>query len=100
MNRSLDELRYLSRSTPLEHKLTFNELQNRPPGFQTAIPQDTTAEQMGSLQFKAMEGALFEAANMASNQVRSERMTEQLIDQAAAQNQIPRVDAAAMAAPQ
>ena len=66
MNTSLDQLRYLNKSEPLEHKLTFNELQARPVGFQTAIPVDSTLEKMNSLGFKAMEGAMFEAANMAS----------------------------------
>ena len=99
MNRSLEELRYLNQSTPLEHKLTFNELQNRAPGFQTAIPRDTTLEAMNSLQFKSMEGAMFEAANMASGQIRAEQQTGALIDHAAAINQIPRTAAAAMAAP-
>ena len=48
MHTSLDDLRYLNKSAPLEHKLTFNELQARPTGFQTAIPVDTTLEQMNS----------------------------------------------------
>ena len=76
MNRSLDDLRYLNRSAPLEHKLTFNELQARPTGFQTSIPVDTTLEQMNSLAFKSMEGAMFESASMASGQIRAEKQTE------------------------
>ena len=73
MNQSLENLRYLSRSNPLEHQITFDEAQNREIGYQTAIPRDTVHEQMNSLEFKAMEGALFEAANMASGQIRSEK---------------------------
>ena len=83
MNRMLDNLRYQNRSTPLEHKLTFNELQARPVGFQTAIPVDTTLEQMNSLAFKSMEGAMFESANMASSQIRAEKQTEVMVDHAA-----------------
>ena len=100
MNTALDQLRYLNKSEPLEHKLTFNELQNRPIGFQTAIPVDSTLEKMNSLQFKSMEGAMFEAASMASGQIRSEKQTEVMIDQAAALNEIPRTAAAAMAQPE
>ena len=100
MNTSLDQLRYLNKSEPLEHKLTFNELQARPVGFQTAIPVDSTLEKMNSLGFKAMEGAMFEAANMASSQIRSEKQTEVMVDQAAALNEIPRTAAAAMARPE
>ena len=100
MNTSLDQLRYLNRSEPLEHKLTFNELQSRPIGFQTAIPVDSTLEKMNSLGFKAMEGAMFEAANMASGQIRAQKQTEVMVDQAAALNEIPRTAAAAMAQPE
>ena len=100
MNTSLDQLRYLNKSEPLEHKLTFNELQARPVGFQTAIPVDSTLEKMNSLGFKSMEGAMFEAANMASGQIRAEKQTEVMIDQAAALNEIPRTAAAAMARPE
>ncbi len=52
LSRSLEELRYLNQSTPLQHKLTFNKLQNRPVGVQTAIPRDTTLEAMNSLEFR------------------------------------------------
>ena len=100
MNRSLDDLRYLNRSAPLEHKLTFNELQARPTGFQTSIPVNTTLEQMNSLAFKSMEGAMFESANMASSQIRAQKQTEVMIDEAAARNEIPRSAAAAMAQPE
>ena len=56
MNRHLDELRYQNRSTPLEKRLTFNDLQARNVGFQSPIPVDSTLEQMNSLAFKSMEG--------------------------------------------
>ena len=65
MNATLDNLRYLNKSEPLQHELTFNELQARPTGFQTAIPVDTTLEQMNSLAFKSLEGALFESVKRA-----------------------------------
>ena len=90
MNTTLDNLRYQNRSAPLEHKITFNELQSRPVGFQTAIPIDTTLEKMNSLEFKSMEGAIFEAASMASGQIRAEKQTEVMVDQAAAMNEISR----------
>ena len=99
MNTTLENLRYQNRSAPLEHKITFNELQSRPVGFQTAIPIDTTLEKMNSLEFKSMEGAMFEAANSASAQIRAQKQTEVMVDQAAAINEIPHAAAAAMAAP-
>ena len=40
MNTSLDRLQYLSRAAPLEKQLSFMELQQRPLGFQTAIPRE------------------------------------------------------------
>ena len=97
MNTTLENLRYQNRSAPLEHKITFNELQSRPVGFQTAIPIDTTLEKMNSLEFKSMEGAMFEAANSASAQIRAQKQTEVMVDQAAAINEIPREAAQAMA---
>ena len=98
MNNALDRLQYLSRAAPLEKQLTFMELQNRPLGFQSAIPRNPIGEAMNSLEFKSMEGAMFEAANMASSQIRSQKQTEVMIDQAAAVNEIPREAAAAVAA--
>ncbi len=73
MNRRLEELWYLNKSDPREHKITFNELQYRPVGIQTAIPRDTTLEQINNLDFKSMEGAMFEAASMASARIRAEK---------------------------
>ena len=75
MNTSLDQSRYLNKSEPLEHKLTFIELQARPVGFQTANPVDSTLEKKNSLGFKAMEGAMFEAASMASGQIRAHMLS-------------------------
>ena len=98
MNRALDEIQYRSRSAPLEKRLTFNDLQARNVGFQSPIPVDPTLEQMNSLAFKSMEGAMFESANMASGQIRAEKQTEVMIDEAAARNEIPRTAAAAMVA--
>ena len=99
MNRHLDELRYQSRSTPLEKRLTFNDLQARNVGFQSPIPVDPILEQMNSLAFKATEGAMFEAANHAAGAIRNEKLTEVMTDQAAALNEIPRTAAQAMATP-
>ena len=42
---------------------------------------------------------MFEAANMASGQIRAQKQTEVMVDQAAAINEIPRMAAQAMAAP-
>ena len=98
-NRALDNLRYRSKSAPLEHQLTFNELQNVPLGFKTAMPREPVAEQMSSLEFKNMEGMMFEQAQQASKAIRSEKMTEVLIDHAAAMNEVPRDAMAAGVAP-
>ena len=43
---------------------------------------------------------MFEAANMASGQIRAQKQTEVMVDQAAAMNEIPRTAAAAMAQPE
>ena len=66
LNRALENLRYQNRSAPLEHRVTFDELQNAPLGFKTAIPRAPLGEAVGSLPFKAMDGAMFEAANLSS----------------------------------
>ena len=66
MNVAIDRLMYQSRAAPLEKQLTFDELQNRPLGFQSAIPRDPTGEAMNSLEFKNAEGQMFEAAAYAS----------------------------------
>ena len=100
MNRALDEIQYRSRSAPLEKRLTFNDLQARNVGFQTPIPVDTTLEKMASLEFKNMEGQMFEAASFASGAIRNQKQTEVMVDQAAALNEIPRTAAAAMAQPE
>ena len=66
MNVAMDRLKYQSQAVPLEKQLTFDELQNRPLGFQSAIPRDPIGEAMNSLEFKSMEGAMFENAAYAS----------------------------------
>ena len=53
----LDALRYQSRADPLERQVTFDDLQARPLGFQTAMPRDPIAAQVDSLEFKSREGA-------------------------------------------
>ena len=88
-NVSQDNLRYLSQSAPLEKQITFNDLQNRPTGFQTAIPRNPIAEQMGSMEFKNMEGMMYEAAASSSKQVRQEQMREAMVDEAAAIHGVP-----------
>ena len=89
MNVAMDRLKYQSQAAPLEKQLTFDELQNRPLGFQSAIPRDPIGEAMNSLEFKSMEGAMYEGAAAASKMLRSEQMNEVLIAEAAAQNGIP-----------
>ena len=74
MNIALDRLRYQSKADPLEKQLTFAELQNRPLGFQSAIPRNPIGEAMNSLEFKSMEGAMYEGAAYASKMLRSEQM--------------------------
>ena len=65
-NNSLERLRYLSSSAPLEKQITFNDLQHMPLGFQTAMPRDPLAEQMHSLEFKNNEALMYESAASAS----------------------------------
>ena len=83
-NVSLDQLRYLSQGAPLEKSITFNDLQNRPTGFQTAIPRDPVAAQMDSLELKNMEGMMYEAAASNSKQLRQEEMRDLMVEEAAA----------------
>ena len=89
MNVAINRLMYQSRAAPLEKQLTFDELQNRPLGFQSAIPRDPIGEAMNSLEFKSMEGAMYEGAAYASKMLRSEQMNEVMVAEAAAQNGIP-----------
>ena len=89
MNTAVDKLRYLSQSAPLEKQITFNDLQNRPTGFQTAMPRDPVAAQMDSMEFKNMEGMMYEAAASSSKQLREEHMREAMVDEAAAVNGVP-----------
>ena len=84
MNTALEKLRYLSQSGPLEKQITFNELQNMPLGFQTAMPRDPIHEQMNSMEFKNMEGMMYEAAANSTKQIRQEEMREAMVDEAAA----------------
>ena len=77
MNQSLDRLQYLSRAAPLEKQLSFMEVQQRPLGFQTAIPRDPIGEAMNSLEFKSMEGAMYESAAYAGQQMRQEQQEMQ-----------------------
>ena len=88
-NVAPEKLRYLSQSIPLEKPITFDDLQNRPTGFQTAIPRDPIAEQMNSMEFKNMEGMMYEAAAASSKQLRQEHMREAMVDEAAAIHGIP-----------
>ena len=89
MNIALDRLQYLSQAAPLEKQLTFHELQNRPLGFQTAIPRDPIGEAMNSLEFKSMEGAMYENAAYAGQMMRSEQMKDVLVSEAAARHGLP-----------
>ena len=82
MNIALDRLRYQSKAEPLEKQITFDELQNRPLGFQSAIPRNPIGEAMNSLEFKSMEGAMYEGAAYASKMIRSEQMNDVLIAEA------------------
>ena len=89
MNIALDRMRYQSQAAPLEKQLTFDALQNRQLGFQSAIPRNPVGEAMNSMEFKSMEGAMYEGAAYASKMMRSEQMNEELVAEAAAQNGIP-----------
>ena len=99
-NNSLSKLRYLSQSAPLEKQITFNDLQNMPLGFATAIPRDPIHEQMNSMEFKNMEGLMYEGAASSSKQVRQEEMREAMVDEAAAIHGMPRPYVAAATFPQ
>ena len=88
-NAALSKLRYLSQSAPLEKQITFNELQNMPLGFQTAMPRDPIHEQMNSMEFKNMEGLMYEGAANSTKQIRQEEMRDAMVDEAAAMHGIP-----------
>ena len=90
MNTALERLKYLSQSGPLEKQITFNELQNMPLWFQTAMPRDPIHEQMNSMQFKNREGMMYEAAANSTKQIRQEEMREAMVDEAAAIHGMPR----------
>ena len=49
------------------------------------MPRDPVAAQMDSLEFKNMEGMMYEAAAQGSKQVREESIREAMVDEAAAQ---------------
>ena len=89
MNIAMDRLQYLSQAAPLEKQLTFRELQNRPLGFQTAMPREPIGEAMNSLEFKSMEGAMYESAAYAGQMMRSEQMKDVLVAEAAARHGLP-----------
>ena len=89
MNTALEKVRYLSQSAPLEKQITFNELQNMPLGFQTAMPRNPIHEQMNSMEFKNMEGLMYEAAANSTKQIRQEEMREAMVDEAAAIHGMP-----------
>ena len=89
MNQSLDRLQYLSRAAPLEKQLSFMELQQRPLGFQTAIPREPIGEAMNSLEFKSMEGAMYENAAYAGQQMRSEQLKDVMVSEASARHGLP-----------
>ena len=89
MNVSLDRLQYLSQAAPLEKQLSFMELQQRPLGFQSAIPRNPIGESMNSLEFKSMEGAMYENAAYAGQMMRSEQMKDVLVSEAAARHGLP-----------
>ena len=89
MNQALNKLRYQSQSSPLEHRVTFDELQNAPLGFKTAIPRDPIGEQTASLEFKSMEGAMFENAAYATKMLRAEKFHEAAVSEAASAHPHP-----------
>ena len=89
MNIALDRLQYLSNAAPLEKQLTFRELQDRPLGFQTAMPRDPIGEAMNRLEFKSMEGAMYESAAYAGQQMRQEQLKDVMVSEAAARHGLP-----------
>ena len=85
----MDTLRYQSRADPLERRVTFDDLQTRPLGFQTSMPRDPVAEKINSLEFKSMEGQMFENAKAAAQTVNLEKMKEVAASHVATREQIP-----------
>ena len=73
MRSSLDTLRYQSTADPLEPHVSFDQLQSRPTGFQTSMERSPMDEQMNSLQFRDMEGRMFDQARGASQQILQEQ---------------------------
>ena len=53
------------------------------------MPRDPVAAQMDSMEFKNMEGMMYEAAASSSKQVRQEEMREAMVDEAAAMHGVP-----------
>ena len=68
----MDALRYQSRADPLERRVTFDDLQVRPLGWQTSMQRDLIAAQVDSLEFKSREGEMFENAKAATQAVNVE----------------------------
>ena len=85
----MDTLRYLSKADPLERRVTFDDLQARPLSWQSAMPRDPVAEQVNSLQFKSMEGQMFENAKAAAQTVNLEKMKEVAASHVATSQEIP-----------
>ena len=70
----LDALRYIHKADPLERRVTFDDLQTRPLGFQSAMPRDPIASMTNSFEFKVREGEMFEANKAAASTMTAEKL--------------------------
>ena len=85
----LDALRYLHKADPLERRVTFDDLQTRPLGFQSAMPRDPIASMTNSFEFKVREGEMFEAAKSAATTMTAEKMREATAEHVASTEGLP-----------
>ena len=95
----LDALRYLHKADPLERRVTFDDLQTRPLGFQSAMPRDPIASMTNSFEFKVREGEMFEAAKSAATTMTAEKMREATAEHVASTEGLPLELAGRLTAP-
>ena len=95
----LDALRYLHKADPLERRVTFDDLQTRPLGFQSAMPRDPIASMTNSFEFRVREGEMFEAAKSAATTMTAEKMREATAEHVASTEGLPRELAGLLVAP-
>ena len=95
----LDALRYISKADPLERRVTFDDLQTRPLGFQSAMPRDPIASMTNSFEFKVREGEMFEANKAAVSTMTAEKLQEATAQHVASTEEVPLELASRLVAP-